>query len=73
MAENEKTLLSYHVKDFQFKLIFMLKKHSRVISFTLTTNEQFWLGFPSFNFFFATFLVFVGIQLKPHRWNLGFL
>lgn len=41
MAENEKTLHSYHVKDFQFKLIFTLKKYSRVISFTLTTNEQF--------------------------------
>lgn len=41
MAENEKTLHSYHVKDFQFKLIFMLKKYSRVISFTLKTNEQF--------------------------------
>lgn len=28
-------------RQFQFKLIFMLKKYSRVISFTLTTNEQF--------------------------------
>lgn len=41
MVENEKTLYSYHVKDFQFKIIFMLKKYSRVITFTLTTNEQF--------------------------------